>query len=123
MVFCQFASTNKVKAQGTIIVPVDLNKTAQTIRNFGASGCWFSESVGRYWADSTKEKMAELLFSKAMDKNGNPKGIGLSAWRFNIGAGSAEQGDSSGIRQENRRVECFLSKNGSYDWNKQSGYL
>jgi O-glycosyl hydrolase len=110
-------------AQTPLVLQINIKKKAQTINNFGASGCWFSEPIGRYWADSTKEKMAELLFSKAFDKNGNPKGIGLSAWRFNIGGGSAEQGDSSGIRSENKRVECFLNKDGSYDWNKQSGYL
>lgn len=122
-VFCQFAIINNIKGQDKIVVNIDLTKTAQTIRNFGASGCWFSEPIGHYWADSTKEKMAELLFSKELDKNGTPKGIGLSAWRFNIGAGSAEQGDSSGIKSVNKRVECFLNKNGSYDWTKQSGYL
>ena len=34
---------------------------------------------------------------------GAPKGIGLSSWRFNIGAGSAEQGDASDIKV----IPCF----------------
>jgi O-glycosyl hydrolase len=34
-----------------------------------------------------------------------------------------EQGDNSGIRNQLRRVESFLSPDGSYDWNKQQGYL
>ena len=45
-----------------------------------------------------------------------------SAFRFNIGGGTAEQGDSSGISDVARRVECFLSPSGKYDWNKQQGY-
>ncbi|HVX51280.1 MAG TPA: glycoside hydrolase, partial [Chitinophagaceae bacterium] len=53
---------------------------------------------------------------------GQPGGIGLSAFRFNIGGGTAEQGDSSGIKDAARRVECFLSPGGTYDWNKQKGY-
>lgn len=67
--------------------------------------------------------MAELLFSKGFDSLGNPLGIGLSSWRFNIGGGTAEQGDSSGIRNAVRRVECFLSPDGTYRWEKQAGYL
>ncbi|ASU32951.1 glycoside hydrolase [Mucilaginibacter xinganensis] len=115
--------TKGVKAQSPVTITIDLTKKAQTIQNFGASGCWFSDPVGKYWADSTKERMAELLFSRATDKKGNPKGIGLSAWRFNIGAGTAEQGDSSGIKDVNRRVECFLNADGTYSWNKEQGYV
>jgi O-glycosyl hydrolase len=102
---------------------IDTRKTAQTIDNFGASGAWFSEGIGKYWEAGKKERMAELLFSKAFDKAGNPRGIGLSAWRFNIGGGTAEQGDSSGISNPVKRVECFLSPEGVYNWNKQEGYL
>jgi len=102
---------------------IDPAKTAQTIDNFGASGAWFSEGIGKYWPIEKKERMAELLFSKAFDSSGNPLGIGLSSFRFNIGGGTAEQGDSSGIRDPLRRVECFLSPDGSYHWDKQTGYL
>ncbi len=102
---------------------IDVNKRAQTIDNIGASGAWYSENIGKYWCPDQKDRMAELLFSKGFDKNGNPLGIGLSAWRFNIGGGTAEQGDRSGIKDPLRRVECFLSADGTYNWNKQSGYL
>jgi O-glycosyl hydrolase len=107
----------------SVTFTIDVNRTAQTIDNFGAAGAWYSEGIGKHWPAEKKERMAELLFSKAFDKDGNPKGIGLSAWRFNIGGGTAEQGDSSGIRNAIRRVECFLSPDGTYDWQKQSGYL
>lgn len=102
---------------------IDLKRKAQTIENMGASAAWFSEGIGKYWASEKKERMAELLFSKGFDKSGNPLGIGLSAFRFNIGGGTAEQGDSSGISSAVKRVECFLSKDGTYNWNKQQGYL
>lgn len=101
---------------------IDLRRTAQTIENIGASGCWYSEPIGRYWPAAKKKQMAKWLFSRNFDSEGNPVGIGLSAWRFNIGGGTAEQGDSSGIDQLWRRVECFLGPDGAYDWNKQAGY-
>ncbi|MFT3845122.1 MAG: glycoside hydrolase [Lacibacter sp.] len=102
---------------------IDPAKTAQTIYNIGASGAWYSEGIGKYWPVEKKEKMAELLFSKSFDAAGNPLGIGLSCWRFNIGGGTAEQGDSSGIRNQLRRVESFLSADGNYHLEKQSGYM
>ncbi len=105
-----------------LTITIDAKNTAQTIHNIGASGCWFSEGIGKYWPVAKREKMAELLFSKERDGQGNPKGIGLSAWRFNIGGGTAEQGDSSGIKDFRKRVECFLAPDGTYDWNKQAGY-
>ena len=101
---------------------LQVNNKVQTIDNFGASGAWFSEGIGRYWPAEKKERIAGLLFSKKMDAAGNPLGIGLSAWRFNIGGGTAEQKDSSGIKDSLKRVECFLSPNGTYDWNRQQGY-
>lgn len=107
----------------TVTFKINTKNTAQTIENFGASGAWYSEGIGKYWDAQKKERMAELLFSKAFDKAGNPLGIGLSAWRFNIGGGTAEQGDSSGISNPVKRVEGFLSPDGTYNWNKQQGYL
>ena len=57
-----------------------------------------------------------------MDDQQNPKGIGLSTWRFNIGGGKgAGQGSSSGIGDEWRRAESFMTDVDSYDWNKHEG--
>ncbi|MBL3655839.1 glycoside hydrolase [Fulvivirga sediminis] len=101
---------------------VDTKQRFQTIDNFGASDAWSCQFVGN-WPLEKKQKIAELLFSKEMDQAGNPKGIGLSLWRFNLGAGSAHQGDLSGIKDEWRRSESFLQKDGDYDWTKQSGQV
>jgi O-glycosyl hydrolase len=106
-----------------LVIRMDIQNKAQRIDNFGAAGAWFSEGVARYWPEENREQMAEWLFSKAVDAKGNPKGIGLSAWRFNIGGGTAEQGDSSGIKDFRRRVESFISADGTYDWSKQAGYV
>ena len=48
-------------------------------------------------ARKNKTKVADWLFSTENHENGQPKGIGLSLWRFNVGAGSAEQGEASQI--------------------------
>ncbi len=103
-------------------ITLNPNDSAQTIRNIGASGCWYSEAIGRYWPQEKRQRIAELLFSRELDESGSPKGIGISAWRFNIGGGTAEQGEQSGIGDPSRRVECFLNAGGHYDWDKQAGY-
>lgn len=120
--FLLIANTFLVKSQ-TVTFTIDLKRKAQTIENIGASGAWYTEGIGKYWPAEKKERMAELLFSKSFDSSGNPLGIGLSAWRFNIGGGTFEQGDGSGIRNTFRRVESFLSPSGAYDLTKQQGYV
>jgi O-glycosyl hydrolase len=92
----------------------------QTIHNFGASDAWNCQFVGN-WPDDQKNNVADLLFSLENSENGTPKGIGLSCWRFNIGAGSADQADKTGIKDPWRRAESFLQPGGTYDWQKQNG--
>ncbi|GAB3529436.1 glycoside hydrolase family 30 protein [Pontibacter brevis] len=70
-----------------------------------------------------KNAIADLLFSTDTAATGKPEGIGLSLWRFNIGAGSAQQGEQSGIRDEWRRAESFLEEDGSYNWQRQVGQV
>ncbi|MBW6537808.1 MAG: glycosyl hydrolase [Mariniphaga sp.] len=94
--------------------------TYQKIHNFGASDAWSCQFVGN-WPNEQKNRIADLLFSLETDETGSPKGIGLSCWRLNIGAGSARQGNESGIDDPWRRAESFLQENGSYNWEKQAG--
>jgi len=93
----------------------------QTIDGFGASDAWSAQFVGKNWPDAKKNEVADLLFSRDFDEKGNPKGIGLSIWRFYLSSGATEQGDNSGIGNPWRRGECFLNADGSYDWTKQEG--
>lgn len=102
-------------------ISIDTNIKYQEIKGFGASDAWRCQFVGLNWPEQKKEKIAELLFSKEVDKNGHPKGIGLSFWRFYIGAGTTEQGKSSDIKNEWRRGESFIDAKGNYDWSKQKG--
>lgn len=116
-------ATSQVSAQKTVGITIDTRDTAQRIDNFGASAAWFSEFVGSSWSLKTREKLAEWLFSNAIDRHGDPRGIALSSFRFNLGGGTMEQGDSSGIKDFRRRADCFLQRDGHYDWNRQAGYL
>ncbi len=100
-------------------VTVNAGQTYQTIVGFGASDCWSPAYVGKHWT-SSRDKISELLFSSAIE-SGKPKGIGLSMWRVNLGGGSAEQGDASGIADKSRRAESYLTANGTLDWNRCEG--
>ncbi|KJF43549.1 glycoside hydrolase [Draconibacterium sediminis] len=115
--------TFRVYAQegSKVVIEVNPQKTYQEIHSFGASDSWRCQFVGENWPLDKREKIAELLFSLENNEDGNPKGIGLSNWRFYLGAGSAEQGDSSDIQNVWRRSECFLDENGNYDWRKYKG--
>ena len=93
------------------------------MESFGASDAWQCNFIGKNWPLDKRNKIADLLFSKEVDADGNPKGIGLSLWRFNLGAGSAEQGDASDIGDEWRRTECFTTDGVTYNMNKQAGQV
>ncbi|MGV8096391.1 MAG: glycoside hydrolase [Mangrovibacterium sp.] len=100
---------------------IDPSVEYQEMDGFGASDAWRCQFVGKYWPESKKEAIADLLFSQELKEDGSPKGIGLSLWRFYLGAGSFEQGEASGITHSWRRTECFLGSDGTYDWNKHEG--
>jgi O-glycosyl hydrolase len=99
---------------------IDPNITHQTIDNFGASDAWSIQYIG-LWPLEKQKQIATWLFSTKNDSLGNPKGIGLSLWRFYIGAGSSEQGNLSEIDNLHRRGECFLLSDGTYNWQKHAG--
>lgn len=110
-----------VNPQQSVRVTIEVDQEKQTIHSFGASDCWTGKFIGTWAALPKKQQAADYLFSMDTLPNGSPKGIGLSLWRFNIGAGSYEQGVGSDIRDEWRREECFLDANGEYNWEKQAG--
>ena len=99
---------------------IDTKHPQQTIEHFGASDAWSMQTIGLWPEEEQQQQIADWLFSLENDAQGKPKGIGLSIWRFNLGAGSAEQGDSSYINR-GTRTECFLRFDGTYDWSKQAG--
>ena len=93
---------------------IDTRTPLQTMDGFGASDAWSMQHIG-LWPDSVRLQTADWLFSTENDSKGQPLGIGLSIWRFNIGAGSHDQGRESGIGSHRMRTGCFLRPDGTYD--------
>jgi hypothetical protein len=118
---CIYLGTDTCLQASKTTVSINLSSEKQTIHSFGASDCWTTKFIGKWANEQKKNQVADLLFSTDTAADGSPKGIALSLWRFNIGGGSFEQGDTSMIATDWRREECFLKSDGSYDWNKQAG--
>ncbi|WP_278021195.1 glycoside hydrolase [Flavobacterium ginsengisoli] len=116
-------SDSSSSESGTAALNISLDMNLQTMESFGASDAWQCNFIGKNWPTDKKNKIADLLFSQGVDADGNPKGIGLSLWRFNLGAGSAEQGEASDITDEWRRSECFTTDGVSYNMTKQAGQV
>lgn len=124
MVSCDSEKSEDSGSENTVAeLSVNLDMNLQTMESFGASDAWQGNFIGKNWPLDKRNKMADLLFSRELDAEGNPKGIGLSLWRFNLGAGSSEQGDASDITDEWRRTECFTTDGVTYDMSKQAGQV
>ncbi len=109
---------SRIAAQRTF--SLEPEKTCQQIEGFGASDAW-SDLLVRRMSETDRQQAAEWLFSNEKDEQGGARGIGLSVWRFNLGGGSMEQGDSSGISDPFRRADAFMCSDGSIDWNRAGG--
>lgn len=87
----------------------------QTIDGFGASGCWWSQDLGKRDTDKI-DKVTELLYGDT--------GAGLNIYRYNLGGGSENDWRINDIH---RRAEDFLSPTSNindpstYDWNADKG--
>lgn len=115
------SSELKKPESSNCVIEIDTSVSYQTIDGFGASDAWRCQFVGKNWPVEKREQIADWLFSTETDENGNPKGIGLSIWRFYFAAGTTEQGEKSGIPSQWRRGESFLSPEGTWDWSKYEG--
>lgn len=100
-------------------VIINAEETFQVITSFGASDCWIPAFIGKKWT-STRDRISELLFSSEM-KDGQPQGIGLTEWRVNLGGGTMEQGEASGLKDKTRRAESYLTDNLTLDWSRCEG--
>ena len=97
---------------------VDIRQTYQTMESFGTSGALWSQYVGGFTecvddsGVSSRERIATLLFDRE-------EGIGLTCYRFNLGAGSADsrKGTYSDIH---RRAQSFETEEGVYDFTKDA---
>ena len=98
---------------------IDESVTHQTLESFGTSGAWWSQYVGT-WDDkylntmkTNRQRIATLLYDQKY-------GIGLTGYRYNLGAGSADSGLGN-YWEETRRAESFEVAPGEYDWSKDEG--
>jgi len=106
------------RAKNPLSVTIDLARQKQTIHGFGASDCWTVQFVGQ-WPVNKRMAIADLLFETSLDSRNNPKGIGLSIWRFNLGAGSSRRENINSVW---RRADTFLSEDFKhYDWSRLPG--
>ncbi|MDD6568641.1 MAG: glycoside hydrolase family 30 protein [Eubacteriales bacterium] len=101
-----YLQSEKVNANknGSNVTVIDDSVGYQLVNGFGASACWWSQDVGAW--DNADEIMQALYDDK--------KGIGLNIYRYNLGAGSK---NDTHIKTENRRTECFLNADGTYNFN------
>ncbi len=119
----QEAQTSSVEVVEKVEAKINLDTEVkhQTIESFGASGAWWSQDVGG-WSEVNgdgivpRDEIAKLLFNKE-------EGIGLSAYRYNMGAGSAENTPFTGISDPWRRAISFESEAGQYDWTKDENAI
>ena len=91
------AMTGVATAQEKKVYAINKNVTYQVIDNFAASDAWRCDFIGKYWPEEKKEQIADLLFNRKFDKEGNPKGMALTAWRVNIGGGSYENREAKEV--------------------------
>ncbi|MCQ2462263.1 MAG: hypothetical protein MJ177_02515 [Clostridia bacterium] len=90
--------------------------TYQTMEGFGASGAWWAQLTGGWTSREssgmlTKDRIAQLLYS---DENG----IGMSIYRYNLGAGSSRSGAGDYSNPE-RRADSFETT-GGYDFSRDA---
>jgi O-glycosyl hydrolase len=114
-------SAGRPRPVDTFVVTLRPERQYQTIHSFAASDAWSIQFLGQHWPAAQRARAADLLFSTKERVDGTPEGIGLSAYRFEIGAGSAAPGDSSRITDRWRRATSFLRRDGTYDWSQQAG--
>ena len=113
-------SMSSILLAETYNTTTDATKVYQTIDCFGASDAWSGAFIGKW--ENARDDAARMLFSTKFDDCGNPEGIGLTMWRFNMGGGSFEQGEASNIQpKKQRRAESFFDKDGKLDFSKAAG--
>ncbi|KYG40842.1 glycoside hydrolase family 30 protein [Acidomyces richmondensis BFW] len=79
----------------------------QTLTSFGASGAWWPNDLIHFPISKQKE-LGHFLFSE--------DGLHLSSYRYNMGGDGGN--DTQQVTTNGSRVESFLLRNGTYDWNR-----
>ncbi|MCC8072662.1 MAG: hypothetical protein LIO62_00835 [Clostridiales bacterium] len=79
-------------------------KKIKKLKGFGTSACWWSPQISD---DETAQKVVDLLYGD--------DGLKLNIYRYNVGGGY----EDDNLRMANpwRKVESFMEKDGTYNWN------
>lgn len=99
-------------------IMLDTATVYQTMESFGTSSAWWSQYVGGFTKEpygdgvAARDAIAKLLFDRE-------KGIGLTAYRYNLGAGSVESRTGT-FWDNHRRAQCFETEPGVYDFSKDA---
>ena len=91
-----------------VTLTVDRETIYQKVTGFGGSGCWWAPYSDRYPEDLLNRAL-ELLFDRE-------KGIGLNAYRHNIGGGNSAPANMPFTRQ----TTCIEVSPGEYDLSNDS---
>ena len=86
-----------------LTITIDEDEKGRELDGFGASACWWSQIAGQ---SENGEEIIKLLYSK--------DGLGLNIYRYNIGAGSADNPNTK-ITDPWRQTESF------YVYNEETG--
>lgn len=107
---------DETAGKNRIAVRVNPDVTYQTLESFGTSGCWWAQYVGG-WDNEYKDTGREVREELAMLLYDKEYGIGLTCYRYNVGAGSLESG--KGVYWDPyRRAASFETAPFTYDWNR-----
>ena len=90
-----------------LTITIDESEKGRVLDGFGASACWWSQIAGQ---SQNGEEIIKLLYSK--------DGLGLNIYRYNIGAGSADNPNTK-ITDPWRKTESFYVLNeatGEYEY-------
>lgn len=96
-----FVSQDVFDPATMVRIEIKAEQSFQTMEGFGASGAWWAQDVGG-WKEL--DSVLDYLFDRE-------KGIGLSVYRYNIGAGPKHK-----VEDPWRRTETFETAPGKYNW-------
>ncbi len=80
--------------------------SAQTFTGIGGSGAWWPNDLYSF-PEAVRQNLSNLLFSQDLNV-----GLGLTSYRYNIGAGGVN------VSNPTRAPQTFFVSQGVYDWNK-----
>ncbi len=99
---------------GRNMILIDTSKKYQVFEDFGTSSCWWAQTISN---EAEANEIAKRLFSEN-------DGLGLKIFRYNIGAGEADNPQSR-IGDPSRRTESFYvfnneTKTYEYDFSRDA---